>query len=86
MPFDADSDWPQALSEALTDYREAWRAKMEEVNACIAASSEGEELVDQPEVDDKKLRVSGPFTVEAVHPPKYPLIPIHPSAANGKKI
>ena len=68
VPFDTDPDWPQALREALTDYREAFRAKMEEVNDCIAASSEGEELVDQPEVDRKKLRVSGPFTVEAVQP------------------
>ena len=68
VPFDTDPDWPQALSEALTDYREAWRTKMDEVNGCIAASSEGEELVNQPEVDRKKLRVSGPFTVEAVQP------------------
>ena len=68
VPFDTDPDWPQALQEALTDYRKAWRAKMDEVNACIAASSEGEELVDQPEVDRKRIRVSGPFTVEAVQP------------------
>ena len=68
VPFDTDPDWPQVLSDALTDYREAFRAKMDEVNGCIAASSEGEELVDQPEVDRKKLRVSGPFTVEAVQP------------------
>ena len=68
VPFDTDPAWPQALQEALTDYRKAWRAKMDEVNACIAASSEGEELVDQPEVDRKRIRVSGPFTVEAVQP------------------
>ena len=68
VPFDTDPDWPQALSDALTNYRDAFRAKMEEVNGCIAVSSDGEELVDQPEVDRKKLRVSGPFTVEAVQP------------------
>ena len=68
VPFDADPDWPQALSNALTDYRDAFRAKMDEVNECIAACSEGEKLADQPEVDRKKLRVSGPFTVEAVQP------------------
>ena len=68
VPFDTDPDWPQALRDALTDYRKAFRAKMDEVNDCIAASSDGEELVDQPEVDRKKLRVSGPFTVEAVQP------------------
>ena len=68
VPFDTDPDWPEALRNALTDYRGAWRAKMDEVNECIAASSEGEELVDQPEVDRKRIRVSGPFTVEAVQP------------------
>ena len=68
VPFDTDPDWPQALQDALMHYRKAWRAKMDEVNACIAASSEGEELVDQPEVDRKRTRVSGPFTVEAVQP------------------
>ena len=68
VPFDTDPDWPQPLQEALTDYRKAYRAKMDEVNACIAAASEGEELVDQPEIDRKRTRVSGPFTVEAVQP------------------
>lgn len=68
VPFDTDPDWPQPLQEALIDYRKAYSAKMEEVNDCIAKSSEGEELVDQPEVDRKRTRVSGPFTVEAVQP------------------
>ena len=68
VPFDTDPDWPQALQEALTHYRKAWRAKMDEMNDCIAKSSENEELVDQPKVDKKRIRVSGPFTVEAVQP------------------
>ena len=68
VPFDIDPDWPAALQDALTNYRKAYRAKMDEVNDCIAKSSEGEELVDQPEVDRKRIRVSGPFTVEAVQP------------------
>ena len=70
VPFDTDDDWTKALQDALTDYRDAWRAKMDEVNECIAAASDGEELVDQPEVDRKRIRVSGPFTVEAVQPPE----------------
>ena len=86
VPFDTDPDWPEALQEALTDYREAYRAKMDEVNACIAASSQGEELVDQPEVDRKKLRVSGPFTVEAVQLPEESLIdsPVGGEPANAE--
>ena len=68
VPYDTDPDWPQPLQDALKDYRKAWRAKMDEVNDCIAAASESEELVDQPEIDRKRTRVSGPFTVEAVQP------------------
>ncbi len=68
VPFDTDEDWTPELKAALTDYRTAWRAKMDEVNACIAASAEQEELVDQPEVVRGVVRVSGPFTVEAVMP------------------
>ena len=68
VPFDADPDYPALLKERLKAYREAWRAKMDEVNACIAASADQEVLVDQPEVERGITRVSGPFTVEAVQP------------------
>ena len=68
VPFDTDPDWPVPLQEALRAYRAAWRAKMDEVNACIAAHAEQEELVDKPEIVRGVVRVSGPFTMEAVMP------------------
>lgn len=68
VPFDTDPDWPKPLHEALVAYRTVWRAKMDDVNGCIDRNAEQEELVDQPEVDRKVLRVSGPFTVEGVEP------------------
>lgn len=74
FPFDTDPDYPADLKKAVEDYRAAWRAKMDEVNASIAANAEQEELVDQPEVDRKITRVSGPFTVEAVQPPEMSLL------------
>ena len=70
VPFDTDPDWPKDLQQAVTEYRKAWRAKMDEVNACIVANTAQEELVDQPEVVKGITRVSGPFTVEAVQPPE----------------
>ncbi|MCC7497279.1 MAG: PQQ-binding-like beta-propeller repeat protein [Bryobacterales bacterium] len=73
VPFDTDPNYPADLKKAVEEYRAAWRAKMDEVNACIAANAEQEELVDQPEVDRKITRVSGPFTVEAVQPPEMSL-------------
>jgi len=65
-PFDTDPDWPKPLQDALTTYRAAWRAKMDEVNACIAANAEMEELVDKPEPVKGVVRVSGPFSMEGV--------------------
>jgi adenine-specific DNA-methyltransferase len=70
VPFDTDEAWPAALVEAVGSYRKAWRAKMDEVEACIRANAEQEELVDQPEVDKRFTRVSGTFTVEGVKPPE----------------
>lgn len=73
VPFDTDPDYPKALADAVTAYRAAWRAKMDEVNACISANAEQEELVDQPIPKRGVVRVSGPFTVEAVQPPEISL-------------
>jgi len=73
VPFDTDPDWPKELQNAVTAYRQAWRAKMDEVNACIEANAEQEELVDQPVKVPSVVRVSGPFTVEAVQPPDMSL-------------
>lgn len=68
VPFDADDDYPAELRTRLEEYRKAWRERMSEVNACIAANADQETLVDQPEVERSVVRVSGPFTVEAVQP------------------
>ncbi|MDO9585404.1 MAG: class I SAM-dependent methyltransferase, partial [Syntrophales bacterium] len=67
-PFDTDPVWPQALQDVLTAYRTAWRQKMDEVNACIAARADWEELVDQPFIERGRVRVSGPFTMEGIIP------------------
>jgi adenine-specific DNA-methyltransferase len=66
VPFDTDPDWPAALGSALNSYRKAWRAKMDEVNDCIAKNAEMEELVDTPETINNIVRVAGPFTMEGV--------------------
>lgn len=68
VPFDSDPDWPESLQQALKEYRQAWRAKMDEVNETIVASAPQEVLVDRPQIVKNILRVSGPFTVESVQP------------------
>jgi adenine-specific DNA-methyltransferase len=84
VPFDTDSDWSQELQDAVKAYREAWRTKMDEVNANIAANADQEELVDQPEVVKGVTRVSGPFTVEAVQPPEMSLGEVKTITDNGE--
>ena len=86
LPFHADTDWPDALSKRLEDYRKVWRAKMGEVNACIAANADQEPLVDQPEVQRRVVRVSGPFTIEAVHPPEESLVSDSPIGGAPKEL
>jgi adenine-specific DNA-methyltransferase len=73
VPFDTDPDWPKALCDAVLSYRRAWRARMDEVNDCIAKSAKPEELVDQPQIVKNVTRVSGPFTVEGVIPEELSL-------------
>jgi adenine-specific DNA-methyltransferase len=68
VPFDTDPDWPSPLRAALEAYRAAWRTRMDEISACIAANAEAEELVDKPDIVPNIVRVTGPFTVEGVRP------------------
>lgn len=70
VPFDTDEDYPDALRKAVEEYRATWRERMAEVNACIEANADHEVLVDRPEIRRGVVRVSGPFTVESVHPPE----------------
>lgn len=73
VPFDTDPEWPKDLQSAVTQFRKAWAAKMSEVNASVEANAEPEELFDQPVKVPGVVRVSGPFTVEAVQPPEMSL-------------
>ena len=52
-------------------HAEWWRlriARQQEIDASIAAKAEFEYLYDKPYVDNHKVRVAGPFTVESLSP------------------
>jgi adenine-specific DNA-methyltransferase len=68
VPFDTDPLWPKELRSAVEAYRGAGHARSEEVDACISANAEHEDLVDEPHRVKGVVRVSGPFTVEGVRP------------------
>jgi adenine-specific DNA-methyltransferase len=94
VPFDFPPDWPaersapEAPSGALVSaFRvfQAARLKMQaEMDRSIAAHADSETLYDQPEKTKNKLRVSGPFTVEAVPFPTV-LSLVDPSSQLGSR-
>lgn len=73
VPRDApDGDavpWPTEASQAHARFWEVKRRKQAEIDASIARNAPQETLYDQPEVVRGVVRVSGPFTVEAIPVP-----------------
>jgi len=69
VPFEFPADWPEAARAPFDRFHAARRALQKEIDAAIACHAPQETLYDQPFVDRKKVRVTGPFTVEAVPAP-----------------
>ena len=68
IPREADEAWPQATAKIHADWWAARVARQKEIDASIAAKADFEFLYDKPYVDNKKVRVAGPFTVESLSP------------------
>ena len=71
LPRQPDKSWK---SKAITDLIEWWNLRVQrqkEIDASIAAKADFEYLYDRPYVDNKKVRVAGPFTVESLSPHRY---------------
>ena len=66
VPFDLPADWAAELQAPLAQFHTARQKMQAEMDRSIAAHADSETLFDQPERDKGKLRVCGPFTVEAV--------------------
>jgi adenine-specific DNA-methyltransferase len=66
VPFDFPSDWPEAGRKPFEAFHEARQAMQRQMDASIAAHADQETLYDQPQVARNKLRITGPFTIEAV--------------------
>lgn len=66
VPFDLPADWPAAVQPLLAAFHTARQKMQAEMDRSIASQADSETLYDQPEKTKNKLRVTGPFTVEAV--------------------
>lgn len=69
IPREPAADWPQRAKELLQEWWRLRRQRQQEIDASIARHADTEVLYDQPVVDRSKIRVTGPFTVEAVPAP-----------------
>ncbi|MFS8911023.1 DUF559 domain-containing protein [Synechococcus sp. H60.3] len=69
VPFEFPADWPEKARDPFERFHQARRTLQKEIDAAIARHAPQETLYDQPFVDRKKVRVTGPFTVEAVPAP-----------------
>ncbi|MGC2781126.1 MAG: DNA methyltransferase, partial [Bradyrhizobium sp.] len=68
IPREADATWPAEAKAAHAQWWEARIARQQEIDASIAAKAEYEYLYDKPYVDNSRIRVAGPFTVESLSP------------------
>ncbi len=66
VPFDFPADWAEAARKPFDAFHTARQSMQKQMDASIAAHADQETLYDQPQVAKNKLRITGPFTVEAV--------------------
>jgi adenine-specific DNA-methyltransferase len=65
---EADAKWPEVTRKLHAEWWQQRSARQKEIDASIAAKAEPEYLYDKPYLDNKKVRVAGPFTVESLSP------------------
>ena len=66
VPFDFPVDWPEAAKASFEAFHKSRQAMQKQMDFSIASHAEPETLYDKPQADKKKLRITGPFSVEAV--------------------
>ena len=68
VPREADSKWRGPAADLHAEWWQLRLARQKEIDASIARRADTELLYDQPYEDSKRVRVSGPFTVESLSP------------------
>ncbi len=68
VPREAGEQWPIQAKELLAQWWEHRRQRQRDIDDSIARNADTETLYDQPYEDKKRVRVTGPFTVESLSP------------------
>ena len=69
VPFDLPDDWPEDAKQPFEAFHTARQAMQRRMDQSIADHADQETLYDKPRIDKSKLRICGPFSVEAVPAP-----------------
>lgn len=69
VPLACPDSWPAAAATAFADFHSTRRNMQSEMDRSISSHAEQETLYDKPLVDKSRLRITGPFSVEAVPAP-----------------
>ncbi len=68
VPREPEDKWNQKAKDLLKEWWSLRRLRQKEIDADIARNGDTEILYDQPYEDNKRIRVTGPFTVESISP------------------
>ncbi|MCL4465881.1 MAG: site-specific DNA-methyltransferase [Chloroflexi bacterium] len=68
VPRAASDDWPDRARQLLEEWWALRRERQKEIDDSIAHRADVELLYDQPYEDSRRVRVTGPFTVESLSP------------------
>jgi len=80
IPRETAENWPAAAKKQHAQWWEWRRKRQQEIDDSIAQRADQETLYDQPYEDKKRLRVTGPFTVESLSPHRV----LNPEAKSSK--
>jgi len=68
VPYEVNEKWSEIAKEAHSEFWILKSERQKEIDDSIARHADQEILYDQPYEDKKRVRVTGPFTVESLSP------------------
>ena len=68
IPRETEAKWSEKAKELLAKWWQIRQQRQKEIDESIARNADTELLYDQPLEDNKRIRVTGPFTVESLSP------------------
>ena len=68
IPREAEAKWSDNAKKLLAKWWQLRQQRQKEIDESIARNADTELLYDQPYKDSKRIRVTGPFTVESLSP------------------